>query len=329
MLAHRPDTAFVSITTMAPVECNVRPALRLWLLPARFVTLELMTNASITTADVRQDKFVLDSAIKTGWQNTWKYFWPYVGICTAVFLIASLPGLMSIYATWVNSSPSMVALSILMGFLGAIFQQVCAMGFINLQLRVIDGKQIQTRDLFEPFKSIMNYICAAILYVLMVGAGFICLIVPGIMLGIKFQFYGYFIVEHKMGPLEALRASSTITDGAKMDLFLFGVVQSVINSIGWMMLTIGTFPAWLITSIAAADVYRQLVRNTPNVAHLIATGSTEPLAVGTAPLSIDAPEPPHDPTVPPLDSGVPQYDPTAPDSGSDQPPPSSNFPAVP
>jgi hypothetical protein len=281
-----------------------------------------MTNAPIKTSDIRQDKFALDSAIRAGWENCRRYLWPYVGICTVVFLIGSLPGLMAIYSTWVNSSPSMVALSVLMGILGAVFQQVVAMGMLNLQLRVLDGKTIETRDLFAPFNSILNYACAGLLYVLMVGAGIICFIVPGIFLAIKFQFYGYFIVEHKMGPLEALRASSAITDGAKMDLFLFNVVLSLINTAGALILFIGSFFSWIITGIASADVYRQLVRNTPSMSHLLLA---LPSATGEPPIvSLEATEGKVETPAQPPDNSEPHSE-----SGTDELPPGGSMPAVP
>lgn len=84
------------------------------------------------------------------------------------------------------------------------------------------------------------------------------LIIPGIIWAIKFQYYGYFIVDKGLGPIKALEASSNLTDGVKWDLFLFGLLLTCIDLLGLLCLGIGLFAAIPTTIIARAFVYRRL-----------------------------------------------------------------------
>lgn len=211
----------------------------------------------------KQSKFSLDDALAAGWRGTWKYFWAYLGIVTTMFLFSSIPTLVGLSFTWGNQSMAMMMLGMVLSICGAVLQDVIALGMINVNLMALDGKPIVSRDVFSVFPLFLKYIGAGILYKLMMFFGYICFIVPGIILQIKFQFYGYFIVERKMGPIQALKASSVITKDAKMDLFLFGIVQWFINSLGAMIFLVGSFPAYVINSLASASVYRQLVSHTP------------------------------------------------------------------
>jgi len=80
----------------------------------------------------------------------------------------------------------------------------------------------QIRDLYSSKPIVLlNYVIASIAYGLMVMVGFLLLIVPGIFLALKYQFYGYLITDRGMGPIEALKESGRLTEGAKKDLFVF------------------------------------------------------------------------------------------------------------
>ena len=72
-----------------------------------------------------------------------------------------------------------------------------------------------------------------ILYGLIVLAGMILLVIPGIIWAVKLQYFSYFIIDKKLAPIEALKESSRITTGIKWDVFAFCSVLIVINLIGF------------------------------------------------------------------------------------------------
>jgi hypothetical protein len=213
----------------------------------------------------RVERFSLDTALGTGWEQTWKYLWPLIGITSATFLLGSIPTVFTTLIMWVNSSPWLIAVGLIVSLCGAVLQDLIQMGMINVQLRMLEGHPVQTRDVFALSERVFRYIGATILYKGMVFFGILCFIVPGIFLHLKFQFYGYFIVEYNMGPIQALKASAKITEGSKMDLLMFAAIQWIIGTFGAMILFIGSFPASIINQIASASVYRQLVKATPDL----------------------------------------------------------------
>lgn len=247
-----------------------------------------------------QGRFSLETALKLGWENCWRYIFAYIGICTATFLLASIPTLFSMIVAYVNSNPTLLSLGVLASIFGLVLQQWVAMGMLNLQLRILDGKKIETRDVFtgyggenelidkrpvalQRFYRILKFAAAALMVQIVTMLGYLCFIVPGVIAHIKFQFFGYFIIERNMGPLQAMRASALITNGIKMDLFLFGIVQWFINMAGGMCFMIGGFPAWIINSIATASVYRQLIENTPQEQLLAITDKSHGLPTAEIP----------------------------------------------
>lgn len=84
------------------------------------------------------------------------------------------------------------------------------------------------------------------------------LIVPGIIWALKFQLYGYFVVDENKDPLEALKASFCITKGEKWNILLLGILIGLLNFAGALFFGIGTFVTASITMIAMAYAYREL-----------------------------------------------------------------------
>ena len=97
---------------------------------------------------------------------------------------------------------------------------------------------------------------------MIVLSGIILLIIPGIIWSVKYSFVGYFIVDKGLGPIEALKESSLITNGAKQDLFLFWSLISVVNFLGVLAFFIGLFVTIPITVVAIGFVYRKLLNKT-------------------------------------------------------------------
>ena len=104
-----------------------------------------------------------------------------------------------------------------------------------------------------------KYILSLIIYGLIVLAGLILLIIPGIIWAIKFQFFGYFIVDKGLGPIESLKQSAKITKDTKWTLFLFGLLSGLINLLGALLLLVGLFATVPTTMMAKAFVYRKLL----------------------------------------------------------------------
>ena len=102
------------------------------------------------------------------------------------------------------------------------------------------------------------YFIASVIVGVMVGIGFIFLIVPGIYLAITFGFFGYNIVDKEHGIVESIEQSAAITKAQKWDLFGFGVALFFFNLAGAIALGVGLLITVPVSMLALAYVYRKL-----------------------------------------------------------------------
>jgi len=200
------------------------------------------------------NKFSIGEAIQFGWNTMTANFWFFVGL----LIVAALLGSGLDIIDWLTEGKH-VALTIIMTIVSMVLQIIVGMGLIRIALRFCDNQKAKLADLLSCVPLFFKYLFASIVYGLIMIAGFILLIVPAIIWGIKFQFYTYFIVDKGLGPIKALKASSAITQGVKWDLFLFGLLLGLINLLGVTCLIIGLFATIPMTMVATAFVYRKLL----------------------------------------------------------------------
>lgn len=206
------------------------------------------------------EKFSISEAIHFGWNTMKSNLGFFIGLLIFVFLFTSLSSIIAAKATEANI------------FLGIIFyiadfslSIIISIGLVKIALRFCDNEKGRFADLFSQYPLFPQYLVGSILYGLIVFAGTILLIIPGIIWGIQFCFYDYFIVDKGLGPIEALKRSSAITRGVKWDLFGFFLILSGINLLGALCLLIGLFVTIPTTMVALAFVYRKLMAQAENV----------------------------------------------------------------
>ncbi len=142
------------------------------------------------------------------------------------------------------------------GYLVAL--AIVELGIVSVALRLVDHGKAEFEDFFSQLGVFFKFFITFILYGAMVGIGLVLLIVPGVYLAIKFGFFGFFIVDDRLEPLDALRASSRLTDGVKLDLLLFYLTMILVFFAGLILLIVGIYIAWPVTQLAIAYVYRNL-----------------------------------------------------------------------
>lgn len=210
------------------------------------------------TTSMTTEPFSISGALDFGWNKAKDNFLFLVGIVLSAFLIPAVPTFTVNHllgdAGWLFLSLMSSLAALVQGVLTTIIQ----LGLINVSLKICDDQSCKYRDLFTCYGLFFNYLLAAILYSLMVGLGTLLLIVPGIILAIKFQFFGYFIVDKNAGPIESLKQSWEITTGVKWKLFLFGLVIFAINLVGILCLVVGVVLTISISLMATVYVFRAL-----------------------------------------------------------------------
>ena len=206
-----------------------------------------------------------NEAIKFGWTNVKSNPKFFIGI-TIIYILISVAVSMIFdpYLSYHIDSRTTIKYNFISGIINALF----AMGFIKICLNYVDGKPTTNiKDIFSGFTSsgklIFNYILASILYALICIGGLVLLVVPGIIWAIKYSYTLYLVVDKNMSAMDAIKMSGKITNGFKVDLFIFYIILFGIGLLGVICLFLGLFAAIPVIYLANTYIYRQLVQNMP------------------------------------------------------------------
>jgi hypothetical protein len=122
--------------------------------------------------------------------------------------------------------------------------------------------------------TVLNLIVGGLIYALAVGVGILLLVVPGIFLAVALYFYTYEVVVEGENAIEALANSYELTKGDRFELFLLGLLFTILGGVVGLVGVPTVLPGRLVPATVgaaataafgvyslatAADVYRQLV----------------------------------------------------------------------
>lgn len=201
--------------------------------------------------------FSKSEAVRFGWNTMKSNLGFFICLLILTELLFNVPFIIAGMIIGVN-----VPLGIVFLVAGYALAIVISMGLVKIALRFCDNEKGRFADLFSQYRLFFKYLFASILYGLIVFGGTLLLIIPGIIWGIKFWFCAYFVIDKRLGPIEALKRSSAITRGVKWNLFVFSLMLIGINLLGALALLIGLFATIPTTMVAAAFVYRRLLAQT-------------------------------------------------------------------
>lgn len=171
-------------------------------------------------------------------------------------------GLQSMNAYFGNAA--VIAIwGIIFGLLALVVGIFVNMAVVKIGLRFVSGETADFPDLYIEYPKFLDFLVGSILYGLLVLAGFILLIVPGIYWAVRYHFYGYLIIDRGMKPVEAIKKSGQITRGAWWSLFVFWLAMIGIYILGWLCCCVGIFAAMPVMFVSIAYVYRTLLAATP------------------------------------------------------------------
>ncbi len=202
--------------------------------------------------------FSREKALRFGWDTFRKDIFFWSGLALFVVLVQSSSMLTEQYL-----KDQLGQYMILVQAFSWFWQAVVGMGLVRVTLNVVDGKTADTRDFFSCFQFFLRYLVASLAFGMLVVLGLLLFIVPGIFIGIKLQFYEYFIIDKNMGIADSFVSSAKTTRGLVPELFILAVIILALNVVGFFTLGIGILVTVPISKIAITHVYRQLVPAEP------------------------------------------------------------------
>ena len=146
----------------------------------------------------------------------------------------------------------------LSGILGQVVSVWLSLGWIRIGLNLVDGREVKVGMLFGEGRKLLRAVLASILFGLMVVAGLVLLIVPGIYLALRFGQYLTAIVDRDLGVMESFAYSSAITADNRMNLLVLGVLSFLIMLAGLLALVVGLILAYPVVWLSWLVGYRWL-----------------------------------------------------------------------
>jgi len=232
------------------------------------------------------DVFVPMDAIRFAWDALKKNLNFFIVLMLIVAIFYNLPSfvMMALFEYYppidMGSMQSVLMVVVPLAILSIIMYLLIELGLIRISLYIRDNKTPEIKDLFNDPKLLIDYFIASLIFGLMVASGMIIMSLGGFLIGqndssvgfiivlaliffvlgiylfLKYQFYGYLIVDKGLGPIEALKQSSKLTDGALKNILVFWLELSC--GIAAVLLVLGILiavPLGILTALISKDLF--------------------------------------------------------------------------
>ena len=169
--------------------------------------------------------------------------------------------------------------------LSLFFSFFASFSLIKVGLATVRGKKASWNDVFSDidWKLFGLFAVSSILFTIAYVLGLILLIIPGIIIMVRGAFYGFALVDEKIGPVHAIKRSFSITKGNFWRILGLAIVLFLINVLGALLFFVGLLITIPLCLISMAYVYDKL-KSAPVT---VASAPVEPVpaAAPTAPVA--------------------------------------------
>lgn len=134
-------------------------------------------------------------------------------------------------------------------------------GVIEYVLNISRGKEVNWKDIFNRKDMFVPYIVLTVLEALIVAAGTILLVIPGIIAALALALVYYIKLDNPdLGYVDCLKKSNELMNGHKWEFFVLNL-----SFIGWIILvpfTLGILAFWLVPYMAVTECnfYNKLIK---------------------------------------------------------------------
>lgn len=134
------------------------------------------------------------------------------------------------------------------------------LGILKITLDLLEGRSADPYDLVRHTRWLIPYFVASVLFGLLIGIGFVFLLLPGFYLLARFMFYAPAMVDRDVGIIESLSTSWNLTAGFNTTLYTLGfvIVLGVLNLVGGLLFGLGLLVTGPVSQLAYVEYYRGL-----------------------------------------------------------------------
>lgn len=196
-------------------------------------------------------EFSRNQALSFGWSKMKENLSLFIVLCVSSFFVGTIQESL-------HQAHSFATCFVAQGL--QLVHALMTMIWLKAALMLHDGEEVmEVAELVPRSQQFLNYLLAAVLYVLVVAAGLVMLVVPGLLFAVRYGFFGFLMVDKQMEPIAALKRSAELTRGLTAELLMFGLLLVGVNILGALALGVGLLATLPTSVIAAAYVYRRLL----------------------------------------------------------------------
>ena len=199
-----------------------------------------------------EPKFMISEVFGTSWKHTKSQIWVLVGLFIGFSILSMIVTLFGMPAQ--GSIVGRVIVQIVSLLISCIFM----LGYVKNIFQALDGEEPQFSAYGQQSRKIITYLIANILFSIAVCIGTVLLIIPGIYLYLRLQFFTAFIVEENCGIIESLQKSWNMTQGQTLPLFLLLLTMIGTAIVGCILLFVGFFVAVPLIYMMQCYTFRKL-----------------------------------------------------------------------
>lgn len=139
-----------------------------------------------------------------------------------------------------------------------IFAGPLSVGIFYIIFNKMRGKPINIGDISKGFNFFLAAVLADILITVLVGLGYILLIIPGIIVSALYMFAFPLILEKNMDFWEAMETSRKVVMKNLLEFSVFMLLMYILLFVGFLLVLVGFVVALPIVFAAVAFAYRDV-----------------------------------------------------------------------
>lgn len=210
------------------------------------------------------NEFSATECIKFGWETFKKRPWFFIGVFLLYFIVSeALTMLINPYGVvWPdlqNNIPAdfslpRVVVTLVDMLIGAFLMMLIMIFTIRAH---DDPETIKISDAWKP-EIFPQYVLVSFLTFVIIGLGFILLIIPGIFALVVLLFAPYIVLDKRMNAIAALKESMAITKGNWWNVLTLLLISFGVIILGVLALVVGLLVAIPVVYFATVHAYRVL-----------------------------------------------------------------------
>jgi hypothetical protein len=199
---------------------------------------------------LREPNFTVGAVLGEAWQKVGGSKGLYWGALSLIMVVA----IAFVVAALVAGKGAGTVIQVV----GQCIYLVLQVGVALLAIRRIRGENVRAVMVFDPLPKTVWLVLAFILSAILIGIGFVLLILPGIYLCVAYVFTSPLIADRGLGVWQALETSRKAVTKCWFRVFFIYVIMAFINMLGTISLGIGLIWTVPLALNATGILYREL-----------------------------------------------------------------------